>query len=94
MPTPTVLAGEVAANGTIVRGTGFTVLRARRGIYAITFPPSLLDTGCAAVTVTPQVPVIPVAYQTRCNGQVVVTLYAQGSKLKVDEAFSFTAIED
>lgn len=36
--SPEVIAGAVAANGTILTGEGFTVQRTSAGFYTITFP--------------------------------------------------------
>lgn len=93
-PTPGIAGGKVAADGTVLRGTGFSVRRVRRGIYAITLSPGVFPTGCAAVTVTPQTTnVVPVAYQQRCGRPVIVRFYYEidGS---ADADFSFTAIMD
>lgn len=93
-PTPGAAGGKVAADGAVLRGSGFTVRRVRRGVYAITLSPGVFPTGCAAVTVAPQNTLVPIVYQNRCGADVVVKFYAENSPDKEDVEFSFTAIVD
>jgi hypothetical protein len=45
-----IIRGEVAANGTIIRGTGFTVINDMTGLYLINFTTPFADTVTATVT--------------------------------------------
>jgi hypothetical protein len=45
-----IIRGEVAANGTILRGTGFTVINDMTGLYLIYFTTPFADTVTATVT--------------------------------------------
>jgi hypothetical protein len=51
--SPKTAAGIVLADGSVYRGSGFTVAHPTEGHYVITFSPSFFPTGCAAMSVEP-----------------------------------------
>lgn len=92
-------AGQVAADGQIVRGSGFVVHHIRRGEYLIAFSPGYFPTGCAAMTVAgvgadTYSPIGEVVQQRGCGDYFHVSFYPPNSTHKIDAAFQFTAIED
>jgi hypothetical protein len=91
-------AGNVGADGTVQRGTGFTASRLGPGEYEIRFARGYFSSGCAAMVVegTSAFNILSNASQKRCQRQPAfrVNTYDARSGLLSDESFQFVAVEE
>ena len=84
---PEVVAGRVAADGSIVAGTGFAVQRTAAGSYSITTP------GLRPISATASPAAAPNgAYMTAIAGDVFTIVVTNTSGVAVDVSFSFVAV--
>jgi len=90
-------AGQVAADGSVVRGSGFKVRHLGPGTYRITFRSGYFPSGCAAISAQGTTQVIwSFASQRICPHQpsvFYVTTYDAPNR-QGDEDFSFIAVEE
>ena len=87
-----LLRGNVDGNGTILNGTGFTVVRFAEGIYDITFVPSFA--GVPTVTANAHRPAgnlrWPTQFDLTSSGVRIYTEFSAGDR--TDSDFSFCVI--
>lgn len=95
---PRSVAGEVSADGTIVKGTGFGVSRVSQGHYEIRFRPGIFPDSCPIVTASsvssyPNPPLAAV-YQRKpaCGFSYQVLLSWAGTDSFADYPFTFVAV--
>ncbi len=96
--SPRVVAGEIDANGNVVRGSGFTVAHPSPGQYEIRFVNNSLR-GCGAMTVTPVIrfsyaDVLGQSSQPNCGRKYHVAIYEISQQRYVDDPFQFVAVEE
>jgi hypothetical protein len=92
-----ILAGEVSAGGSILKGSGFSVSRLRTGLYAVRFGQESLMGTCPVMTVSivanqASPPTAQVNQKlTSCGRSIDVVFYDPASGQPIDEAFNFIA---
>jgi hypothetical protein len=94
-----VAGGEIRADGSIKRGSGFTARRLGFGQYEISFPPGYFgaSTPCAAMTVGSAGtqgwhPFVATVTQPHCGSDFFVTLWYPNQPGTTDHRWQFTAV--
>ena|GEM_PF-6629813 len=95
LQNPEVIAGEVAANGAIVKGTGFIVRYLNQGRYEVLFR-TPFEASCPVMTVTvaSNFPAPPIAQVNPhlCGRSYRVSFWSPTAKSFADQAFDFVAV--
>lgn len=84
------IAGTVSFNGTVLTGSGFSVMRSATGLYAITFPPGFRHVGTTATAYSTGSDTRAVVDPMSTPNAVTVRTFAALNTL-ADAGFSFTA---
>ncbi len=93
--SPVVAGGIVASNGSVGRGSGFSVTHPAPGHYVIKFTPGFFPTGCAAMVANPWAgrPLIANVAVTGCESKAPVfhVIVQRVDGILEDKHFSFVA---